>query len=248
MENLIKIEKQIKTYYVGDVSVNALRGVNISINAGEFVSIMGASGSGKSTLMNILGCLDYPTSGNYYLGGVHVNQLSRNQLADIRNQKIGFVFQTFNLLPRTPALENVELPLLYDRTNRIKNPKEKAIEVLETVGLADRINHETSQLSGGQQQRVAIARSLVNNPSIIFADEPTGNLDTKTSADVMSIFQKLNDRGITIILVTHEHDIAEYTKRIIEMRDGKIINDRINEQKKCLPLPDNNHNNNEHTN
>jgi len=228
MDNLIKIENVMKIYNVGDVEVNALRGVDISIGSGEFVSIMGASGSGKSTLMNIIGCLDYPTSGNYYLEDVHINQLSRNQLADIRNQKIGFVFQTFNLLPRTDALENVELPLLYDRSNSVKNPKKRAMNALERVGLADRFYHKTSQLSGGQQQRVAIARSLVNNPSIILADEPTGNLDTKTSIDVISVFQKLNEQGITIVLVTHEPDIAGYTKRIIEMRDGEIINDRMN--------------------
>ena len=234
MEDIIRVENLTKIYHIGDVSVNALQGVDISISRGEFVSIMGASGSGKSTLMNIIGCLDYPTSGNYYFEGVHINQLSRNQLADIRNQKIGFVFQTFNLLARTAALENVELPLLYDRSKRVKNPIKIAMDSLERVGLADRLHHETSQLSGGEQQRVAIARSLVNNPSIILADEPTGNLDTKTSIDVISVFQQLNDQGITIVLVTHEPDIARYSKRIIKMRDGKIIDDKMNKQIKCF--------------
>ena len=243
MEDIIKVENLTKIYHIGDVSVNALQGVDISISRGEFVSIMGASGSGKSTLMNIIGCLDYPTSGNYYLEGVHINKLSRNQLADIRNQKIGFVFQTFNLLARTAALENVELPLLYDRSKRVKNPIKIAMDSLERVGLADRLHHETSQLSGGEQQRVAIARSLVNNPSIILADEPTGNLDTKTSIDVISVFQQLNDQGITVVLVTHEPDIARYTKRIIKMRDGKIIDDKMNKQIKCFS-EDNNYQNN----
>jgi len=243
MEDIIRVENLTKIYHIGDVSVNALQGVDISISRGEFVSIMGASGSGKSTLMNIIGCLDYPTSGNYYFEGVHINQLSRNQLADIRNQKIGFVFQTFNLLARTAALENVELPLLYDRSKRVKNPIKIAMDSLERVGLADRLHHETSQLSGGEQQRVAIARSLVNNPSIILADEPTGNLDTKTSIDVISVFQQLNDQGITVVLVTHEPDIARYSKRIIKMRDGKIIDDKMNKQIKCFSEDDNYQNN-----
>jgi len=214
-----------KVYKMGDVEVLALRGVTLNIQSGEFIAIMGSSGSGKSTLMNILGCLDYSSEGKYYLEGVHVNKLNKRQLADIRNQKIGFVFQVFNLLPRTSALENVELPLLYDRRHRIKHPKKRAIEALEQVGLGDRLDHETNQLSGGQQQRVAIARALVNNPTIILADEPTGNLDSTTSLEIISLFQTLNEQGITIILVTHEHDIALYTRRIVELRDGVIIRD-----------------------
>jgi len=235
MNTLIQIDNVKKIYYVGDVEIPALGGVNITVGQGEFVSIMGASGSGKSTLMNILGCLDYPTEGEYYLDGLHVNALDKKSLADIRNQKIGFVFQGFNLLPRTTALENVELPLLYDRSNRIKKPKESAMHALETVGLADRFHHETTQLSGGQQQRVAIARALVNNPSIVLADEPTGNLDSKTSVEVMAVFQQLNDQGITVVVVTHEQDIAGYTKRIIEMRDGEITKDsKISQERIAL--------------
>jgi len=214
-----------KVYKMGDVKVHALRGVSLNIQHGDFVAIMGSSGSGKSTLMNILGCLDYSSEGEYYLDDVHVNSLNKRKLADIRNQKIGFVFQVFNLLPRTSALENVELPLLYDRRHRIKHPKKRAVEALEQVGLGDRLKHETNQLSGGQQQRVAIARALVNNPTIILADEPTGNLDSTTSLEIISLFQTLNEQGITIILVTHEHDIALYAKRIVELRDGVIIRD-----------------------
>jgi putative ABC transport system ATP-binding protein len=205
--------------------VFALRGISLTIGRGEFVAIMGASGSGKSTLMNLLGCLDQPTGGDYVLDGVHVSKLDRRQLADIRNQKIGFVFQGFNLLARTSALENVELPLLYDRSGRIADPRAQSLAVLNQVGLADRVHHEPSRLSGGQQQRVAIARALVNQPAILLADEPTGNLDTRTSVEVMAVFQKLNAQGITILLVTHEPDIACYTKRIIELRDGRIIRD-----------------------
>ncbi|MDY0096082.1 MAG: ABC transporter ATP-binding protein [Candidatus Vecturithrix sp.] len=218
----IEIHDIRKTYTMGDVEVQALRGISLTIRQGEFVAIMGASGSGKSTLMNILGCLDYSSEGDYYLEGVHVNTLNKCQLADIRNQKIGFVFQGFNLLPRTSAWENVELPLLYDRRRQVKNPRQKAIEALRRVALGDRIGHHPSQLSGGQQQRVAIARALVNEPALILADEPTGNLDSETSIDVMSVFQELNDQGITILLVTHEHDIAEYAKRVVELRDGLI--------------------------
>ncbi len=221
----IELHNLRKTYHMGDVEVHALRGIDLVIEKGEFVAIMGASGSGKSTMMNILGCLDYSSQGDYLLDGVKVNTLNRRQLADIRNQKIGFVFQGFNLLPRTSAVENVELPLFYDRAGRIRDPKRKAVEALERVGLGDRIMHESSQMSGGEQQRVAIARALVNEPSIVLADEPTGNLDSRTSVEIMSIFQKLNAQGITVALVTHEHDIADYAKRVIELRDGRIIRD-----------------------
>ena len=224
-KNIIKTIDLTKTYFVGDIEVHALTSVNLSIEEGEFVAIMGASGSGKSTLMNLIGCLDTPTSGEYLLDGVNTSKLSKNEYAEIRNQKIGFVFQGFNLLPRTTALENVELPLIYDRQHRIINPNKKAIEVLERVGLGDRLTHEPNQLSGGQQQRVAIARALVNDPSLILADEPTGNLDSKMSIEVFSLFQKLNDEGITIILVTHERDFAHFAKRIVELKDGHIIRD-----------------------
>lgn len=214
-----------KTYKIGSIDVNALRDVNLSIDAGEFVAIMGASGSGKSTLMNLLGCLDQPTSGEYLLDGVNTSKLTRNEYADIRNQKIGFVFQGFNLLPRTTALENVELPLMYDRLRRISDPKKAAIDSLSRVGLQDRMDHVPSQLSGGQQQRVAIARALISNPSIILADEPTGNLDSKTSVEVFGLFQELNEEGITVILVTHERDFASFAKRIVELKDGILIRD-----------------------
>jgi len=225
MKPVIEMNKIVKNYIMGDVVVRALRGVDITINESEFVAVMGASGSGKSTLMNIIGCLDDVTEGNYQLDGSDTNSLNKDQYADIRNQKIGFVFQGFNLLPRTTALENVELPLLYDRKERIKNPRQQAIKALESVGLADRMDHVPNQLSGGQQQRVAIARALVNNPAIILADEPTGNLDSKTSVEVMSVFQELNEQGKTIILVTHESDLAQYAKRTIVLRDGHVIQD-----------------------
>lgn len=224
-KNIIKIVDLSKTYKVGEVEVQALSSIDLSIDEGEFVAIMGSSGSGKSTLMNLIGCLDDPTSGDYFLDGVNTRSLDKNDYAKIRNQKIGFVFQGFNLLARTSALENVELPLMYDRYQRIKNPDKKAIEVLDRVGLGDRIHHEPNQLSGGQQQRVAIARALVNEPSLILADEPTGNLDSKMSVEVFSLFQKLNDEGITIVLVTHERDFAKFAKRIVELKDGKIIKD-----------------------
>ncbi|PKL89196.1 MAG: macrolide ABC transporter ATP-binding protein [Ignavibacteriae bacterium HGW-Ignavibacteriae-2] len=224
---IIKTENLTKTYKVGEIEVPALKDVNIEIKKGEFVAIMGASGSGKSTLMNLLGCLDLPTSGNYFLDGRNTSNMSKNEYADIRNQKIGFVFQGFNLLPRTTALENTELPLMYDRMNKNNDHRKKALEALERVGLADRVHHIPSQLSGGQQQRVAIARSLVNEPAIILADEPTGNLDSKTSVEVFNIFQNLNEEGITIIMVTHERDFASFAKRIIEMRDGKVIKDLV---------------------
>jgi putative ABC transport system ATP-binding protein len=225
MKPVIEINNITKVYHVGEVDVHALRGVDLAVQPGEFVAIMGASGSGKSTLMNLIGCLDTPTSGDYFLDGVSVSALSKNEYADIRNQKIGFVFQGFNLLPRTSALENVELPLFYDRQRRIMDPKQAAREALEKVGLGDRMDHEPNQLSGGQQQRVAVARALVNRPSILLADEPTGNLDSRTSVDVMSVFQELNDQGMTVILVTHENDISHYARRIVEMKDGRVQND-----------------------
>jgi putative ABC transport system ATP-binding protein len=228
---LIQIEHLTKVYQLGEVDVHALRGVSVNVSKGEFVAIMGASGSGKSTFMNILGCLDKPTKGSYILEGIDVGKLSRDELAMIRNKKIGFVFQGFNLLSRTSALENVELPLFYGPTSN-KVRKVKATEALERVGLGDRIHHYPNQLSGGQQQRVAIARSLVNDPSIILADEPTGNLDSRTSVEVMGIFQELNNNGITIILVTHEPDIAQFARRHIVFRDGKIRADKVNSNPK----------------
>ncbi len=229
MAYVIKMDSITKIYQMGEVKVHALRGIDFKVNEGEFVSIMGPSGSGKSTLMNLLGCLDTPSSGEYFLEGINVNSLNKKQLADIRNHKIGFVFQGFNLLPRTSALENVELPLIYDRRGRIKNPRKAALEALDKVGIADRGHHQPNQLSGGEQQRVAIARALVNNPAIILADEPTGNIDTLTSVDVMTVFQKLNNEGITIILVTHERDIASYARRIVKIRDGKVRKEIIEE-------------------
>ena len=222
---VIRVENIKKTYVTGKTEVHALRSVSVAIQPGEMVAIMGASGSGKSTLMNILGCLDQPTSGGYWLDGVRVDGMSRNQLADIRNAKIGFVFQGFNLLARTSALENVELPLLYDRSGRKADTKVMAREALERVGLGDRTHHEPSELSGGQQQRVAIARALVTQPALVLADEPTGNLDTHTSVEVLAVFQALNEQGITIVLVTHEHDIAQYCKRVVELRDGLVVRD-----------------------
>lgn len=232
MSSLIEIKGITKTYQMGQVAVHALRGIDMVIEDGEMVAIMGSSGSGKSTLMNILGCLDQATLGDYLLQGTNINSLNKNDYADIRNQKIGFVFQVFNLLPRTSALENVELPLFYDRTGRIGAPKRAAVEALERVGLGARIDHEPSQLSGGERQRVAIARALVNQPAIILADEPTGNLDTRTSIDVLSVFQELNDQGITVILVTHEPDIALYAKRTVEIRDGIVRRDVLIENRR----------------
>ncbi len=230
---VIEVTDIRKTYQMGKTQVHALQGLEATIHPGELVSIMGASGSGKSTLMNIIGGLDYPTSGSYFLDGIEVNKLSKNELADIRNQKIGFVFQGFNLLARTSALENTELPLLYDRTNKIKKHKEAARKALEMVGLGDRVDHHPNELSGGQQQRVAIARALVTNPSIVLADEPTGNLDSRTTVEVMQLFQDLNAQGITILIVTHEDEVARYTKRIIELRDGRIIRDITQEPAKA---------------
>jgi putative ABC transport system ATP-binding protein len=223
---VVKLTDVHKTYRTGDVEVHAVRGVSLEIQRGEFVALMGASGSGKSTLMNILGCLDRPTSGRYLLDDADVSALDRDRLADIRNHKLGFVFQSFNLLPRTSARENVELPLLYGihRLTHVQL-REKADAVLASVGLAGREDHHPSQLSGGQQQRVAIARALVNDPEVVLADEPTGNLDSRTSAEIMGIFQQLNERGITIIMVTHEQDIAAYARRNVMMRDGMILKD-----------------------
>ena len=223
-EVVIHVEDIHKYYQLGETKVHALRGVSLEIRRGEFVAIMGASGSGKSTFMNILGCLDKPSSGRYVLEGTDVSHLDKRQLAQIRNRRIGFVFQGFNLLARTTALENVELPTLYARIDKAERHK-RALESLEMVGLGDRTDHFPSQLSGGQQQRVAIARGLVNRPAILLADEPTGNLDSRTSVEVMEIFQTLNNQGLTLILVTHETDIAQFTKRNIVFRDGKVRRD-----------------------
>jgi len=223
--DLIRIDHLTKDYHVGDITVHALRGITLSIEKGSFVAIMGTSGSGKSTLMNIIGCLDKPTGGTYFLDGVSVGTLDRDQLAEIRNRKIGFVFQQFNLLARTSALENVELPLLYSGGDK-KGFQDRAMAALTSVGLGERYDHHPSQLSGGQQQRVAIARSLINNPELILADEPTGALDSKTSVEIMAIFQKLNsERGISIVIVTHEPDIAHYAERVIWFKDGKVLTD-----------------------
>jgi len=226
MNPVIKLDDLHKTYQTGEVEVKAVRGVSLEIQPGEFVALMGSSGSGKSTLMNTLGCLDRPTSGKYLLDGIDVSKLNTDQRADLRNHKIGFVFQGFNLLARTTALENVELPMLYSRERlSVHERHERAKKSLDIVGLAKRFDHHPSQLSGGQQQRVAIARALVNRPALILADEPTGNLDSQTSIEVMGVFQKLNDQGITIVMVTHELDIASYTKRNIILKDGVILSD-----------------------
>jgi putative ABC transport system ATP-binding protein len=229
---VVELDDVHKIYRSGEMEVHAVRGVSLKIQTGEFVALMGASGSGKSTLMNILGCLDRPTRGRYMLDGQDVSPLERDQLADFRNNKLGFVFQSFNLLPRTSARENVELPLLYG-THRLTNAelRQKADDVLKSVGLAGREDHHPSQLSGGQQQRVAIARALINNPEVLLADEPTGNLDSRTSVEIMDIFQKLNDHGITVIMVTHEQDIASYARRNVVMRDGLVKSDRVVSQR-----------------
>jgi putative ABC transport system ATP-binding protein len=232
MDYVISLEDIHKVYNMGEVDVHALRGVSINIKSGEFISIIGPSGSGKSTLMNIIGCLDKPTSGNYFIEGQNIVNLEKDRLAEIRNEKIGFVFQSFNLLPRTSAIENVELPLIYNGTPSNKR-LELANEALSVLGLEGRENHLPSQLSGGQQQRVAIARAIVNKPSIILADEPTGNLDTKMSIEILEIFKSLNDQGKTIIMITHEKDIAEYAKRIVILSDGKIVSEnKIDEKNK----------------
>ncbi|HEX7808615.1 MAG TPA: ABC transporter ATP-binding protein [Thermoanaerobaculia bacterium] len=225
MTDVIRIEGLTKTYSSGTNEVHALRGIDLTIDRGELVAIMGTSGSGKSTLMNLLGCLDSPTGGAYFLDGIRVDNLGKNELAAIRNQKLGFVFQGFNLLPRTTALENVELPLLYDRSGQKRDTKALATTALERVGLGQRLDHQPSELSGGQQQRVAIARALVTSPALVLADEPTGNLDTRTTIDVMTLFQELNDQGITILIVTHEPEVAVYAKRIVEVRDGRVVRD-----------------------
>ena len=226
---VIQLQDVAKVYRTGEVEVHAVRRVSLTIEPGEFVAIMGASGSGKSTLMNILGCLDRPTGGAYVLDGMNVAALSRKQLAKVRNHKLGFVFQSFNLLARTTALENVELPMFYTKPLQpSKVRRGRATEALRRVGLGDRLHHRPSQLSGGQQQRIAIARALVNQPQMVLADEPTGNLDTRTSIEIMGFFQELNDAGITIVMVTHELDIASYCKRIVVMRDGEVISDTSN--------------------
>ncbi|HXM80102.1 MAG TPA: ABC transporter ATP-binding protein [Thermoanaerobaculia bacterium] len=224
--DVIRIEDLVRVYQMGEVEVRALDGVTLSIAPGEFVAVMGPSGSGKSTFMNIVGCLDRPTAGRYSLDGTDVSGLDRDERAEIRNGKIGFVFQAFNLLARTSAIENVELPLIYSSNgHRAKDRADKARHCLEIVGLAGRESHLPSQLSGGQQQRVAIARALINDPKLMLADEPTGNLDTKTSGEVMAVFQELNERGKTVVLITHEQDISEYARRVVVFRDGKLVED-----------------------
>ncbi|PTX94671.1 ABC transporter ATP-binding protein [Opitutus sp. ER46] len=229
MPPVVQIKDLHKIYESGEVPVHAVRGVSLEIHRGEFVALMGASGSGKSTLMNMLGCLDRPTRGTYLLDGTNVSQLDRNELADLRNQKLGFVFQGFNLLSRTTALENVELPMLYGRNQHLSSTeiRDRALRCLDIVGLSKRADHFPNQLSGGQQQRVAIARALVNEPQVLLADEPTGNLDSKTSVEVMGVFQQLNAQGITIVMVTHELDIAHFTKRNLILRDGLVVRDEI---------------------
>jgi len=224
-EVVIQTDKITKTYVTGTNEVHALRDVDLKVTRGELVAIMGTSGSGKSTLMNMLGCLDTPTSGSYTLDGVRVDGLGKNELAAIRSQKLGFVFQGFNLLARTSAVANVELPMLYDRSGRKRDIRALAVSALERVGLGDRLDHQPSELSGGQQQRVAIARALVTEPALVLADEPTGNLDSRTSVEVMALFQQLNAQGTTIVVVTHEPDIAVYATRIVRMRDGRIFSD-----------------------
>jgi putative ABC transport system ATP-binding protein len=230
---VIELRGVDKTYRTGEVEVRAVRGVSLEIARGDFVAIMGASGSGKSTLMNILGCLDQPTSGDYLLDGVNVAALPRKQLAKLRNRKLGFVFQSFNLLPRTTALENVELPMFYTHPLiSLGTQRRRALAALEKVGLGGRAGHRPNQLSGGQQQRIAIARALVNQPELVLADEPTGNLDSRTSVEIMGLFQALNDAGITVVMVTHELDIASYSRRVVVMRDGHVLTDAVNESRR----------------
>ena len=230
---VIQLRELVRTYKTGEVEVKAVRGVTLDINRGEFVAIMGSSGSGKSTLMNTIGCLDQPTSGTYLLDGVAVANLDRKQLAKLRNKKLGFVFQSFNLLARTSAQENVELPLFYSHPLvTLGDRHERSVQALEKVGLGQRRDHFSSQLSGGQQQRVAIARALVSQPEVLLADEPTGNLDTRTSIEIMGLFQELNESGITIVMVTHELDIAAYCRRMVVMRDGQVISDTVNEKRR----------------
>jgi len=241
-QGIISVRHLVKVYRMGDMEVHALRGIDLEIHRGDFVAIMGKSGSGKSTFMNIAGCLDVPTRGDYFLDGVNVRNLSKDQLASLRNRKIGFVFQSFNLLARTSALENVELPLMYNPEVSSAEMRRRSLKALEAVGLSGRAGHMPSQLSGGEQQRVAIARSLVNDPVVILADEPTGNLDTRTSVEVMGIFQQLNRQGITVIIVTHEPDIAAFTKTNVVFRDGRIIrNHKVahpkNAEEELLNLP-----------
>ena len=229
MKEILRLENIRRNFRVGNEEVHALRGVSFTINEGEFVTIQGTSGSGKSTMLNILGCLDTPTSGNYYLDGVEVQKMSRNERARLRNRKIGFIFQNYNLLPKTTALENVELPLLYNSAISSKERVERATKALEAVGLSDRLYHKSNQMSGGQQQRVAIARALVNDPAVILADEATGNLDTRTSFSILVLLQQLHKRGCTIIFVTHNPEIAAYSSRNITLRDGKIVGDTVND-------------------
>ena len=226
--DIIKIENLRRDFKVGSETVHALRGISFSIRAGEFVTIMGTSGSGKSTLLNILGCLDTPTSGDYYLDGIAVRDMGKNDRASLRNRKIGFVFQNYNLLPKTTAVENVELPLMYNSSVSAAERRRRAIESLQAVGLGDRLEHKSNQMSGGQMQRVAIARALVNNPAVILADEATGNLDTRTSFEILVLFQKLHAEGRTIIFVTHNPEIAQYSSRNIRLRDGHVIEDTAN--------------------
>jgi putative ABC transport system ATP-binding protein len=222
---IIELRGVKRRYLVGEITIRALRGIDLDVEIGEFVAIMGPSGSGKSTLMNTLGCLDKPTEGSYVLDGLETSKATPDEFADIRNERIGFVFQGFNLLSRTSALENVELPLFYDRSGSKLNPRKRAEAALEEVGLGNRLDHMPNQLSGGQQQRVAIARAMVKDPAFILADEPTGNLDTEMTLEVMSLFQELNDRGKTVVMVTHEPEVAAYTKRVIAMRDGAVVSD-----------------------